>query len=289
VIADDVTIDRSADPYAILLHARSAVSSAAYPRRIDYTIAVRGLDGTTPKANHYRAIADPNGGQIRIFSISDEELAAPPPVPHGFNFGLSASVCGGNCGTGSGTLTVPVGHDAVSPDLLGVPMIAPTYSFGLKYPHAPKLEPDSDEKTSLPVIAFESTKVRDYTVTLVDTPAIDGVPTYHLRLAPLRKPKDNRLRELWIGTQDYLPRKAVVAGNFTTAPLVDVPWTIRFTIVNGAPYVAGETADATLFLAHRRVVRNAEIEFEHIHESDGTIVHEPLVTPEISPETLVEP
>ena len=141
----------------------------------------------------------------------------------------------------------------------------------------------------MPTIAVVSTKTRDYAVALLDTPSLDGVSTYHLKLVPLRKPKDNRLRELWVGENDYLPRKAVVAGNFTDAPLVDVPWTIGFALFNGAPVIADERAGATLCLPHRRVVHAAEIAFEDVHEPGNTIVGEPLAEPEADESTLAEP
>ena len=153
--------------------------------------------------------------------------------------------------------------------------------FGLAYAPPAHAAESYETPARLPVIAVVSSNARDYAVSLIDTPLLDATPTYHLRLTPLRKPKDNRLRELWIGAADYLPRKAVVAGNFTLAPLVDVPWTIDFSVVDGAPFVARETADATLFLAHRRVVRDARISFDDIHEADGSyIVNKPLLEPD---------
>ncbi|HXM07438.1 MAG TPA: hypothetical protein VN936_08235, partial [Candidatus Acidoferrum sp.] len=125
-------------------------------------------------------------------------------------------------------------------------------------------------------------------VTLVDTPLLDGEPTYHLRLTPRHKPKDLRLRELWVGTGDFLPRQALISGNFTVAPLVDVPWLVDFSVVDGVPYIAKETAEATLYLAHRHVVTDATIAFDNIREP-RSIIGEPLIAPELKAETLVEP
>jgi len=92
-----------------------------------------------------------------------------------------------------------------------------------------------------------------------------------------------------VGTNDYLPRRAVLAGNFTMAPLVDVPWTVDFSVVNGAPFVTRESTNETLYLAHHRVVRDAAIAFEDINESDGTVYDRPLVTPSETDSTLSEP
>jgi hypothetical protein len=161
--------------------------------------------------------------------------------------------------------------------------------FGLRYEEPRAAAPSPQADGSLRVIAIVSSGAPDYRVSLIDTPLLDGVPMYHLGLTPLRKPKDNRLRELWVGSSDYLPRKAIVSGNFTLAPLVDVPWTVDFSILGGAPYITRESTGDTLYLSHRRVVRGAAIAFEGIREPDGTIYDVPLIEPEIKDTTLVEP
>ncbi len=275
------------DAYAIWLHARSAVTSATYPARIDYTIAVSGLDGTRVAVDHYRASCDPSDGAIRVFPISDEQLAAPPPVPHGFSFSFTLALSTGRLEPA--VATIPAGRPESSADLLGLPLLEPTYAFGLRYKSQSRS--GTDATPPLPIIAIVSAQSADYRVALIDTPTLDGVPTYHLALTPLRRPKDNRLRELWVGTNDYLPRQAVVSGNFTIRPLVDVPWAIDFAVRGGAPYIERESATATLFMEHRRVVRDAVIAFEDIREPTGTIYDRPLVEPEPADATatLTEP
>ncbi len=67
------------DGYSLWQHVRSAVTSAPYPRRVGYTIAVSGLDGQMPVVDHYRGNCDPAEGLIRTFPISDEQVAKPPP------------------------------------------------------------------------------------------------------------------------------------------------------------------------------------------------------------------
>jgi hypothetical protein len=286
VVIAIATVPAAMDAYSIWLQARSAVTSAQYPRRIAYTIAITGFDGETPAADHYRAVCSPDDGSIRVFSISDEQLAQPPPVPHGVDTYFTISLSEGR--NAPAVVAIPMGHPAPYQDFLGWPILAPTYAFGMRYNAAGTASSPSGE-SSLRVIAIVSAQAPEYRVTLIDTPVIDGVATYHLGLAPLRRPKDNRLRELWVGESDYLPRKAVIAGNFTTAPLVDVPWTVDFSIVNGAPYIARERAEQTLYLAHHRVVRNAVVAFENIREPDGSLYDTPLIEPETDDTTLVEP
>lgn len=276
----------ASDANAIWLRARSAVTAAQYPRRLDYTIVVAGLDGTHPATDHYRASCDPSNGAIRLFPISDEQLAKPAPVPRGVDTYFTISLSGGS--GPKGILSIPMGRPAPAADLLGEPLLSPTYSFGLRYAPATN-GADTEAENPLRVIATVSAQAPQYRVALINTPTIDGVPTYHLGLTPLRRPKENRLRELWVGTNDYLPRRAAISGNFTLAPLVDVPWTIDFSTVDGAPYIARESTASTLYLEHKRVVREATIAFENIREPSGSLYGMPLVEPDPSDASLVEP
>lgn len=271
------------DAYSIWLQARSAVSSAQYPRKLDYTIDIGGLDGDHPTDDHYRAAFDGADGVVRLFPISDETLAKPAPVPHGVNVNVNIFFCWIGC-LG---ISRRAGRPEPSLDLLGEPLLSPTYAFGMRYAQPLRSSP-APGTGGLPVIAVVSAQKPEYRVELVDEPAIDDVATYHLKMTPLRDPKNNRLRELWVGTNDYLPRRVAISGNFTQAPMVDVPWTVDFSVVGGAPYIARESAGGTLYLAHGRVVRDATVAFEDVREPTGTY-DEPLVTPAYKDDALVEP
>ena len=270
------------DAYAIFQRARSAVTAAAYPRRLDYTVAISGYDGDRFRENHYRASYKASSGEVLEEPISDEELAA-PSTPHGVKVRFAVTLYG------VVGIVIPLGRPPPSADVIGVPLLSPTYAFGLPYTRFASVKSEDPEAADLKTIAIVSASSRDYAATLLDTPLLDGVPTYHLQLTPLRKPKVNRLRELWVGEDDYLPREAVVAGNFTTAPLTDVPWTISFALFDGAPVIASEKAGATLYLSHRRVVRDATIAFQDFHEPSGSPVGEPLVQPQADEDSLLEP
>jgi hypothetical protein len=273
------------DANSIWLQARSAVTSAQYPPRIAYTIAITGVDGETPAAGHYRAVCSADGGSIRVFPISDEQLAQPPD-PHGVNMYVNIALSTGR--NAPAVAALPVGHPAPYQDFLGWPILSPTYTFGMRYGTG-GIAPPSPGESALRVIAIVSAQAPEYRVDLIDTPVVDDVTTYHLRLTPLRRPKENRLRELWVGETDYLPRRAVIAGNFTIAPLVDVPWTVDFSILNGAPYIARESAEQTLYFAHHRVVRDAVVAFQDIREPNGSLYDTPLIEPEKSDSALTEP
>ncbi|MGB8966266.1 MAG: hypothetical protein WCB99_11555 [Candidatus Cybelea sp.] len=60
-----VQVAGNENAYSIWLQTRSAVTSARYPRRIDYTIAVTGIDGSKPSNDHFRASCDPDSGASR--------------------------------------------------------------------------------------------------------------------------------------------------------------------------------------------------------------------------------
>jgi hypothetical protein len=213
--------------------------------------------------------------------MSSEE-AATWHVPQGVNVKFEAVLYGV-------AIVVPLGRTPESFDLLGVPMLTPMYSFGLKYPPVTIATTHAiPGDASLHVIAVVASQVRDYTISLAGLQMVDDTQTYDLRLTPLRDPKNNRLRELWVGVDDHLPRRATVAGNFTVAPLTDVPWTIDFSIMGGTPYIERERADAALYMPHRQVVHNAQIAFEDIREGAGCM-NSPLIAPDRTGTDIVEP
>jgi hypothetical protein len=284
-----MAVDLGPDAYAIFTRARAAVTASRYPDALQYTISVAGVEGRTAQANRYRAFCDLTDGAIDVASISEEEAAQPPSIVRGFKFSLTAFICGGHCETGSATVSKPVGSLPESQDVIGVPILDPTYMFGLRYVTSNTQKLEEEAPSSLPIIATVSSRQPDYVVLLADTTVVEGVASYHLLLKPIANPKQNRLRELWIGTNDYLPRKALLAGNFTIAPLVDVPWTVKFTVFDGTAFISSETTDSALYLKHRRVVRNTTITFEQIRSADGSPIGRPLVEPDATETTLVEP
>lgn len=253
----------AADGYSLYLRTRSAISSAAYPRRIAYTIAVKGDENGEPRENHYRALYLTSDDIIRVSAISDEELAAPATVPRGINVYIQGNY-------------QSFGRVASPPDLIGVPIISPTYMFGLAYKHhQPKIEDDGSSK--LRTIAVVSSQSAIYKVALVGTEVIDGIPTDHLAMTALHDPSNNRLRDLWIDQATYLPVRASIMGNFTTMPMVGAMWTVNFATVDGQPYVKEEHADDILTFPHHRNVSDLDISFEAVHQQNGLGFDTPLI------------
>lgn len=251
---------------AVFARAISAITSARYPARIDYTIVVSGLDGSVFRVNHYPESYRSGTKEIDVNSEDGCE-------------------CESDLG---GSWSISVGARERSPDLLGVPHLTPTYMFGLNSPIAIEhsggghVQPQMNGLRPAP-------SPPAYAVALIDSPFVDGTRTYHLTLRPLSDPKKYRLRELWVGADDYLPRKAIVAGNFASAPLADVRWTIDFSIVHSAPFILRETT-SVLFLPHRQVVKDAAVAFEDISAPNTRFFfNDPLVEAPLTGAVLVEP
>jgi hypothetical protein len=277
------------DAYAIFAHTRSAVSAAQYPFALEYTIAVSGNAGSSSQTEHYRAFYSPDDGKLLVNPVSSEE-AAHPVTPHGANLHLTFKISI-NAGAGGQTATAstPAGNPETSPDLIGVPFLTPTYMFGLNYASLAKPAAVSSS-SSLPTIAVVGVGRPAYSVALAGTAMIDGTQTYELNLTPLHDPKANRIRTLWVGVADYLPRKAIVAANFTIAPLDDVPWTIGFSVVDGVPLITDERPSQTLFLPHHHAISDVSIAFEDVHQAhDSALLEGELLRQAPSTTTLVEP
>jgi hypothetical protein len=215
--------------------------------------------------------------------ISDEEAVSPPP-PRGVNTSVTATICimRGGCAIHKEA----VGRTPDSADLLGEPMLSPTYDFGIVTPYGATRHVDTGQ-TTLPVIASVTSSRKDYNITFLGTENVGSDAAYHLHFEPLGDPHRYRLRDLWINPTTHLPERAIVGGNFTLAPMTDVPWTIVFEATAKAWYVSRETAMSTLYLAHKHVVRNAAIAFEQIQPFDG--IDGPILQPDVTPTTLAEP
>ncbi len=256
------------DAYSLYLRTRSAVSSAAYPQRIAYTIAITGDENGNLRTNHYRANCDPVENTIRVFPMSDEQLAEPEHLPQGINFYVQGHY-------------ESFGRVATPPDLIGVPVISPTYMFGLT--HKASWSAARDEVPSkIPTIAIVSSQPAEYRVASAGGDNVNGIMTDHLILTPIRDPQNNRLRDLWVSQATYLPVRASISGNFTTTPLVNVPWTVDFSTLDGAPYVTSESADGVLSFPHNRSIVDLHVAFENVHEQSGLAFDSPLVDIELT-------
>jgi hypothetical protein len=244
------------DPYEIFAQARRYWESQRYPGDLQYTVVVRVREGGQDRAEHYRSAYDAYTGTIVFDPVSDEELAH-PHAAKGVNFGI---------------LWLRIGKQEPPADYLGAPDLSPNYGFGIgTTPLTPVPQPptpaeivrqvrdqfnDPDPRVTpspapaptpgLHEIATVYAKNRAYDVSLVGTDDVDGSPAYHLSLHPLREPHRYRLRDLWVDTATYAPRKLIEALNFANGPGTNVPWSVTFANHDGAIYIDKETALAPM-------------------------------------------
>jgi hypothetical protein len=242
------------DAYAIFARTRHYWETQTYPGFLQYTVVVTVVEHGRTKVERYESGYDGYDGTLVFDPISDYEKAH-PFFPHGINIGAPS--------------TAPGRPDPES-DFFGVPMLAPNYAFGIGvtaltpapqkpsdaelvreiraefHDPDPRLSAAPSPKASpgLREIAIVVSKTQAYDISLLGTEQIDGTDAFHLAMRPLRDPGKYRLRELWVDTTTYAPRKLVEALNFVTGPGTMVPWTVTFAQIGGNTYVDQETTMA---------------------------------------------
>jgi len=260
------------DPYAVFSSARHYWERQHYPARLAYTVTVDVLEGGTHKVEHYASAYDAVNDVVQVDPLSDYEIAHP------------ASGRGVNLGIPFVTLSKP------DPplDFVGVPSLAPNYSFAI----ARFVPSDARPKTSaelvqeiraqfhdlrptptptalpsddgLREIAVVSSTRRRYDITLVGIESIGGAPAYHLALKPTGDPHRYRLRDLWVDTATGATRRLIDAGNFVDGPWPGLNWTVDFASVDGALYIASEhSAEPVAFRGLRYL--DTTVSFSDIH------------------------
>lgn len=268
----------AADPnagYEIFGRTRLAWEAQHYPGFLEYDVAVTVTEDGRRKTERYRSAYDAAEDVVHFNSVSDYENAHPYYAPGGFGF------------------TSPfdrIHSTNAAMDFLGIPMLAPNYSFGLGATprgsaesrptdaelveeirqafHDPmprnRPTPTPDPAPALREIAVVEARSRAYTISLVGIENASARPAYHLRLQPLQDPERFRLRDLWVDTRSYAPIKLVEALNFVTGPGTVVPWSVTFDQIGGASYIATETALGPMQLK-RHAYSYASVSFENVH------------------------
>ncbi|HEY1977804.1 MAG TPA: hypothetical protein VGG89_14725 [Candidatus Baltobacteraceae bacterium] len=260
--------------YEIFGKTRLAWESQRYPELLAYDVAVTVTENGRQKTERYRSAYDAVQDVVHFNSVSDYEEAHPYYAPGGFGL---VSPFDRIHSTNAGM------------DFLGIPMLAPNYSFGLgttprgcaeSEPNDAQLveeirqafrdpmprnrpAPAPEPTSGLREIAVVEARSRTYAISLVGIENAATRPAYHLRLQPLRDPGRFRLRELWVDTRTYAPIKLVEALNFVTGPGTAVPWSITFDRIGEASYIATETALAPIQLK-KHGYSSASVSFENV-------------------------
>lgn len=271
-----------ADPYQIFGHARSVWAQQRYPTYLTYTVTVHVTERGVDKARHYHLAYDAQQTKIYVNPVSDEERVAPPD-PNGVTFHLLPKR------QHQTLFDKKIGNPGEAVDYLGVPMISPTYSFGMSAtggaegagdqdpnalvqeirreysdPTPPAKAQELAKNAPMKTIAMVTGYQRSYVVTLAGMENLEGRDCYHLLLKPTNNSPNLRLRELWVDTQTYETHKLVTSGNFTGSR---VPWTITFANQNGAMYIVDEEAMQSVGFGDHRY-DHASVSFDAITPVD---------------------
>lgn len=265
----------SLDPYALFDRAQNFWLGQNYPAYLAYDVAVRVETDKSERVERYRSGFDATSGSIWVDPVSDYEQEH-PHIVHGMNIVL---------------LTWQVAKPEAPVDFVGVPILAPTYSFGMApfvparppasqddaaalvsavrrafddpYPKG-RTPPPSTHSSRLPLIAHAVATRHIYRIDLLGDDSIDGHLCYHLALHPLRDPGRYRLRQLWIDERTGATWRLQEALNFVDGPGTTVPWTVSFADRDGVQYISDERSDAAVRyrgLQYGRVT----VSFENLH------------------------
>ncbi len=274
IVADATVPVRAApalrDAYAIFANAREYWETASYPPQISYSIVVTVARNGIAAAAHYHGYYDSRRDHVAMNGVSDEEVAH-PYTPHGINTYLN--LFGGS---------IPLSSPQHTFDYLGVPLLAPNYSFGIAayLPHS--ADADSAElvqeirrefhdpvpartqtqaaQSGLKTIATIEVVRRSYIITLKGIVPMDDHTDYDLLMQPVRDPGRYRLREVWVDTGTFATDGLITQGTFAAAGFSGVRWTVQFRQIAGAPYIASEIAQSG-FVLDRRAYDGATIAF----------------------------
>lgn len=212
---------------------------------------------------------------MRVIGVTDEELAH-PYTPHGINTYLNLF------GSGKG---IPLSAPQHTFDFLGVPILAPNYSFGVAHYVPHKTDPDyaalvqqirrdfrdpakafsapPASSNGLKTIASVQAISRDYVMRLVGMEIVRGHDDYYLALEPVRDPKRYRLRQLWVDSTTFALDRVTTQGNFVFGGATDVTWTTDFDDVDGTPYIECEHTDQA-FSDYRHKYDSASVIFTNV-------------------------
>ncbi|NNM99365.1 MAG: hypothetical protein HKL91_06170 [Candidatus Eremiobacteraeota bacterium] len=276
--------------YKIFADARTYWDKQLYPHRMNYSVRIAVRDKSGRRVESYRSVYDARNGRIWVDTVSDYERAH-PAQGRGVDFCFMAISSMGVASPDGSRPMMPRCGPPLAPapnqDFIGVPILAPNYSFLLGNAGVGKLRGALDSAqivrqirrefhdplrrplplqaggSKLPVIADVVAYARRYVITLAGEDTIGTHRCYHLVLRPVQVSGSYRLRDLWIDTKTFATIRARIALNFVTGPGTHIPWTIDFADIRGARYITSERADAPYRYAGR-VYDRVKIHFVNV-------------------------
>lgn len=239
-------------PDDIFEKARQFWYAQKYPPYLNYVVTVTVTEKNKIRSEHYLSAYNATTGAIWVDPRSDYEITHPAT-------GTGVQFCFLACATGP--------RPAPQTDFLGVPLLAPTYSFGMskfvpmERPHAmtpeelvakirnefhdpdPRIKPSpSPSPTGIPQIAAVIVHKKEYIVRLAGIEDVNSHRCFSLKLTPVQDPGRYRLREAWIDTKTYATERILIASNFVEGPGTHVPWVVDFADIEGLHLISSEKA-----------------------------------------------
>lgn len=151
------------------------------------------------------------------------------------------------------------------------PRIDPMSSFGMisrfgrTSDGAPSGAPSPAPSDEFREITRVEANTRDYQVELAGTEPYESQPALHLTLVPLRDPRVNRLRDLWIDPVTYRTIALCVQGVLNGKPYDGIKWTVRYVVLDGRNYVQQIVADEPLHFGFDTTIPKFEFDFVDYH------------------------
>ena len=241
------------DGDAIFSRVRKAWGEGAYPRWAEYATVVEFHKNGHLIRRTWDTTEDLRHGVVFSRKFSREDMSN-PNVPHGVSIVIPFV---GDLNPPP--LPDPIGHvafaidqdDGMSPSSRHITLAVSDRAL-------------DDAGLKLPVIGRTGAEERDYDVKLLETSHDERGTEYRLGLTPLRDPAKHRLRELVVDGTSFLPETAVVDGIASRPPLTKVRWRVEYTQVEGATYIARESALGDLDYGSRGMLTSAVVSFREL-------------------------
>jgi hypothetical protein len=155
------------------------------------------------------------------------------------------------------------------------PFVYPTTTFGLvkrRSGETPSIyesestPPPAPETGGPAVIGRVSATARDYDPTLIGTEQIAGVAVYHLKLVPRFDPRRHPIRDLYVDTATFDPRRIAIEVWASAGPVRSRPTvTVDFAPVDGTWLIAHATMEFVLRFAFLNYGGSAEFRISDVH------------------------
>jgi hypothetical protein len=223
---------------------RTAVTARSVPRYATFETQLAFVTSIGETKRTFRSRAFPATADVFTQAITDEERAD-PPNPYGTNVNLFG-------------MAVDSKKRRRERDHLGVPLLSPYYTFGLRRTSMPDVLATS-APAAVATIGRTATYDETYDVACEETPE-----ALRLRLVPRRDAEKNRLRELLVDRITLLPQSAVVAGNFDDGLLRGTRWDVRFGACDGALCIDREWTDSPFTAPDGVRVARLDVAFFHV-------------------------